>query len=88
MDKQEMELRHLRREARTALELAVVTLAPSDLMDRLAAIAGLLEAITELPANSPPVIALVPTLLPRARGALDEWREWYDEHQAARVPKT
>lgn len=33
-DKQ-MELRHLRRDARTALELAVVALAPSELVDKL-----------------------------------------------------
>jgi hypothetical protein len=88
MDKQTMELRHLRREARTALELAVVTLAPNDLLDKLAAIAGLLEALTELPANSPPVMALVPRLLPRARRVLDEWRRWYDEYLVARLPKT
>jgi hypothetical protein len=57
-----LDLSHLRREARTALELAVVALAPSDLVDRLAVVAGLLEAIVELPPNSAPVLALLPNL--------------------------
>ena len=39
-----LSLSHLRRETRTALELAVVALAPSELLERLAASAGLLEA--------------------------------------------
>lgn len=49
-----MDLSHLRRESRTALELAIVELAPSDLIDRLAVVAGLLEALVELPADSAP----------------------------------
>src|SRR5207302_86059 len=40
----EMDLNHLRRESRTALELAIVELAPTDLIDRLAVVTGLLEA--------------------------------------------
>jgi hypothetical protein len=73
-----LDLRHLRREARTALELAIVALAPADLIDQLAAAAGLLEAINELPADSPPALALAPKAAARARSALDAWRE-YDE---------
>ena len=38
---------HLCREAKTALELAIAALAPSDLVDRLAMAAGLLDAIAE-----------------------------------------
>src|SRR4051812_43552023 len=53
------DLRHVRREIRTALELAIVTLAPTKTVDRLATIAGLLEAVAELPADAPPVIALL-----------------------------
>jgi len=55
-----LDLSHLRREARTALELAIVELAPNDLIDRLALVTGLLEALAELPANSAPAIALDP----------------------------
>jgi hypothetical protein len=77
-----MDMSHLRREARTALELAVVALVPEDLLNRLAASAGLLEAITELPANSPPLVVLVPKVLAKAEEALKEWRKWQ-----ARLPQ-
>jgi hypothetical protein len=83
----QMDLNHLRRETRTALELAVVALAPTDLIDRLAAVAGLLEALVELPSNSPPVIALVPTLTTRARGALEDWKKWHHEHLERKMPR-
>lgn len=78
----QLDLRHLRREAQTALELAVVALAPSDLIDRLASVAGLFEALVELPADSPPVIALVPKLTKRSRAALAAWDEWRAAHLA------
>jgi hypothetical protein len=74
-----MELGHLRREIRTALELAVVALAPSNLIDGLAAVAGLLEALVELPPKSPPVLALVPALEKRSKKVLDEWQKWKTE---------
>jgi hypothetical protein len=80
-------LSHLRREARTALELAVVALAPSDLTERLAAVAGLLEAMIELPANSPPALALVPGLVERARQALDDWQTWHRENLEKKMPR-
>jgi len=44
-----LDLSHLRRQARTALELAIVELAPNDLIDRLALVTGLLEAIDAAP---------------------------------------
>ncbi|MGE0872983.1 MAG: hypothetical protein AB7P03_30810 [Kofleriaceae bacterium] len=75
-----MDLRHLRRETRTALELAIVELAPSHLIDRLAVVTGLLEALAELPSNSPPAIALGPSTADRARVALHIWRDW-SEHR-------
>jgi hypothetical protein len=75
-----LDLSHLRRDARTALELAVVALAPSTLVDELAATAGLLEALVELPSNSPPVVALVPKLLKRTREALEAWQDWQAKH--------
>ena len=71
-----MDLRHLRREARTALELAIIELAPTELVEPLATAAGLLESLAELPANSAPAIALVPSTAERARVAIAKWREW------------
>jgi hypothetical protein len=76
----DLDLSHLRRETRTALELAVVTLAPGALTDRLAAAAGLLEALVELPPDSPPVIALVPRVVKRSRAALEKWQKWRAKH--------
>ena len=71
-----LDLSHLRREARTALELAIVELAPNDLIDRLALVTGLLESLAELPADSAPAIALGPPTADRARVALKMWRDW------------
>jgi len=76
----ELELRHLRREVKTALELALVALAPSELIDRLGVAAGLLDAVNDLPSDSAPVAALIPSLVDRARSALGVWREWEDKH--------
>jgi len=80
-----MDLRHLRRESRTALELAVVAMAPSELIDRLAAAAGLLEALVELPTDSAPVIAFVPTAMMRVRSALGDWQKWHQEHLGKQI---
>jgi hypothetical protein len=71
-----LDFSHLRREARTALELAIVELAPTELIEELALVTGLLEALAELPADGPPTIALGPPTVSRARLALDRWREW------------
>jgi hypothetical protein len=75
-----LDLNHLRRDVRTALELGVVALAPGELVDRLAASAGLLEALSELPTDSAPVIALLPNLVARTQGALEDWQKWQREH--------
>jgi hypothetical protein len=72
-----LDLSHLRREARTALELAIVELAPNDLIDRLALVTGLLEALAELPAGSAPALALGPPTADRARVGLAMWRDWF-----------
>jgi hypothetical protein len=82
-----LDLSHLRREARTALELAVVALAPAELIDRLAISTGLLEALAELPTDSAPVMALVPRLATRTREALDAWRKWHHEQLDKRIPR-
>jgi len=75
---QRMDLSHLRRESRTALELAIVELAPTDLIDRLAVVTGLLEALAELPADSAPAITIGPGTADRARVALKAWHAWAD----------
>jgi hypothetical protein len=67
---------HLRREVKTALELAVASLAPTDLVDRLAVAAGLLEALAEFPADAAPVVATSPRAVALAEAALKEWRLW------------
>lgn len=77
-----LDLSHLRRDTRTALELAVVALAPMDLIDRLAGVAGLLEALVELPPNSPPVLAMVPVVSKRGKAALADWKTWHEGHLA------
>ena len=82
-----LDLSHLRRESRTALELAVVAMAPSELVDRLATAAGLLEALVELPTDSAPVMAIVPGVSTRARSALDDWQKWQQEHLEKRLPR-
>lgn len=82
-----LDLSHLRREARTALELALVALAPSELVDRLATVAGLLEALVELPPNSAPVLALVPTVVTRANSVLRDWKKWHQEHLEGKMPR-
>jgi hypothetical protein len=76
-----MDLSHLRRESRTALELAIVELAPTDLIDGLAVVTGLLEALAELPAESAPAIALGPATADRARVALEAWRVWSERRK-------
>lgn len=67
---------HLRREVRTALELAIVALAPPKIVDHLASAAGLLEALEELPADTRPVRDLAESIAARATEALDAWQAW------------
>jgi hypothetical protein len=75
-----MEIRHLGREAKTALELAIAVLAPLEIVDRLAAAAGFLDAITQFPLDSAPALALVPRTIERAKQALADWQEWQQKH--------
>jgi hypothetical protein len=76
----QMDANHLRREARTALELAILALAPSELVDRLAVATGLLEAMGELPPDSAPALALLPKTVERARRVIADWQEWEAAH--------
>jgi hypothetical protein len=64
-----------------------VAFAPSKLIERLAAAAGLLEALIELPANSPPALALVPGLVERAQEALHDWQTWHRENLENKIPR-
>jgi hypothetical protein len=74
------QLTHLRREARTALELAIVALAPDEIIDGLAVSTGLLEALNELPGDNSSVLAMAEVTAKRARKALQTWREWEKKH--------
>jgi hypothetical protein len=71
--------RHLRREVKTALELALAALAHSEVIDKLAVAAGLLEALAEFPADSAPVLAMMPRATVAAEAALEDWRSWRDK---------
>ena len=82
-----LDLAHLRRETRTALELAIVALAPSELIDSLAVSAGLLEALVGLPTDSAPVLAIVPAVVKRAQSALEEWSKWQRENLEKRIAR-
>jgi hypothetical protein len=70
------EIRHLLRTVKTALELAIVARAPTDLLNRLARPAGLLEAVSQLPVEGSPAEALIPELLIEARAAVARWEAW------------
>jgi hypothetical protein len=70
------DLARLLPETRTGLELAIAAFAPNELIDRLAVVTGLIQALAELPEDSPPAMALVPTTVERANAALDAWRTW------------
>ena len=67
---------HIRREVRTALELAIVALAPPKVVEQLATAAGLLEALEELPADGIPVKDLAASIASRAGEALNAWAAW------------
>ena len=80
------ELGRLHQEARAALDLAVVALAPSELVERLAAAVGLLDSLADLPADSPPIIAMVPKTVTQATKSLCDWRAWHKQYLARRIP--
>jgi hypothetical protein len=75
-----MEIRHLCREVKTALELAIAGLVPAELVDRLAMSAGLLDALSEFPLDSAHVSRLLPRTLTGARQALEDWQAWQEKH--------
>jgi hypothetical protein len=71
-----LRISHLRREVKTALELAVAALAHAEVIDGLATAAGLLEALDEFPRSSAPVLATLPRARELAEHSLQAWRDW------------
>lgn len=67
---------HLRREVRTALELALAAFAPASVLDPLARSAGYLEGLSEFPHDSPAVKALATRVATEAGEALRAWERW------------
>jgi hypothetical protein len=68
------ELRHLHLEVKTALELAIAARAPWPITDGLAAAAGLLDALSEVPDH-----VLIPAVIERSRTALSTWERWQEQ---------
>jgi hypothetical protein len=71
-----LRLVHLRRELKTALELALAGMAPNGVTDPLATSAGLLDALSEFPSDAAPSIASLPRALLLAEAALTAFHDW------------
>jgi hypothetical protein len=76
----QMQLNHLQREVKTALELALVALAPTALLDQLAIAAGMLDALRDLELADATRFPLVARIRERADRALADWRSWQAQH--------
>jgi hypothetical protein len=76
------EIRHLLRTVKNSLELAIMARAPSDLVNRLARVAGLLDAVSQLPTAEGPAGEITPALLADALSAIEIWQIW----EKARAP--
>ena len=76
------EVRHLLRTVKTSLELAIIARAPSDLVNRLGRVAGLLDAVSQLATDEGPAREMTPALLADALSAVELWRVW----ENARTP--
>jgi hypothetical protein len=82
MSRPSMKLRHLQREVATALELALVALAPGPVVEALASSAGLLGALVELPLDSEPMRVWATETVARAEKSLRSWHAWEAERKA------
>lgn len=82
LDKQ-TEIRHLLRNIKTSLELAIVARAPSELLNRLGRVAGLLDALGQLPMDDGPTQALTRGLIADGLAAIDAWSKWQRSHTPA-----
>jgi hypothetical protein len=76
LDKQ-TEIRHLLRTVKTSLELAIVARAPTELLNRLGRVAGLLDAIGQLPTDEGPAQSLTAGLIADGLAAVDAWDKWH-----------
>jgi hypothetical protein len=76
------EIRHLLRTVKTSLELAIVARAPSNLVNRLARVSGLLDAVSQLPFDSSPAREMTANLIADGLSAVEVWRVW----EKARTP--
>ena len=74
------EVRHLLRSVKTSLELAIVARAPSDLLNRLGRVAGLLDAVSQLPTDEGPAQTLTAGLIADGLAAVDAWSKWQRSH--------
>ena len=82
IDKQ-TEIRHLLRTVKTSLELAIFARAPTDLLNRLGRVAGLLEAVSQLPVDEGQAQALTGGLIADGVAAVDAWNKWQRSHTPA-----
>jgi len=82
LDKQ-MEIRHVLRNVKTSLELAIVARAPSELLNRLGRVAGLLDAVSQLPIDEGPAQALISGLIADGLASVDAWEKWHRSHTPA-----
>jgi hypothetical protein len=82
IDKQ-TEIRHLLRNVKTSLELAIVARAPTDLLNVLGRVAGLLDAVSQLPTDEGPAQALTAGLIADGLAAVDAWNRWHRAHTPA-----
>jgi hypothetical protein len=69
-------MRHLLRTVKTSLELAIVARAPTDLVNRLARVSGLLDAVSQLSDDEGPAPDTTAALLADAVSAVELWRVW------------
>ena len=76
VDSTPMRVRHLAREVSTALELAMVGMAPNAMIERLGSAAGLLMALTELPLDTEALRIWAKETVTRAELCLEDWRRW------------
>lgn len=82
IDKQ-TEIRHLLRTVKTSLELAIVAHAPSDLLNRLGRVAGILDAVSQLPTDDGPAQALTAGLIADGLEAVEAWNKWHKSRTPA-----
>jgi hypothetical protein len=76
-----MQLRHLAREVSSAMELALVRMAPNPLIEELAAVAGLLGALQELPLDTESLRVWASQAVARATLSMERWRAWEERHR-------